>query len=311
MAITNPGPYDIIPWNGVPFPGGEGTCPTILPIKAEILSYGPGWRANHGVSGSYTSNCNTSWKYVLNYVKSYKASTVTYLNKVSVPNSWWNQQGISSRYPLRILNSDPAEYYDAYGNTIDGAQYTEYHDEVQNPDGTWNYQKTLWKTTMSFTSVPSYDNICPHGTVYNPNTGTCDVLPGYEWDENSGGYVGIVELPNLPVGIGHPPTYPPNEDLQCPPCYVYDSELNLCVYNPLEAGCEDLLINCVPIGGCEISLSVVLEPIDLDKILPPGYLESGGLKLQPTGKPIDSNFEPVESIFDPDTGECIVLNNCE
>lgn len=166
-----------------------GSCPVIKATRKEGLTKGPGWGYPYSYlnTGGYTSSCNTSYKYILHHTYTTKSS-INRTNQPSCPNSWGNQQGITGRYPLTSTLDDVGSY-DTYGNTDLGAQYYEYHDCVQNPDNTWNYTYTTWKTTMRFVYVPTYDNICPPGTVYNPDTGTCDVLDGWYWDPETEGYV--------------------------------------------------------------------------------------------------------------------------
>lgn len=142
----------------------------------------------------------------------------------------------------------------------------------------WTYDFIKSESRWYFIEV--YDtpsNVCPTGTVYNDLTKTCDVLPGWVWDNFLSIYIPEYPLPILDPGtpgLSHPPTYPPDEFGGCPPCYIYDATLELCVYNPLEAGCENLPVDCVPTGGC-------------------------------SGIPIENTVLPI-------TGECrILINECE
>ena len=70
---------------------------------------------------------------------------------------------------------------------------------------------------------------CPPGTAYNPQTGTCKPLPGYEWDseggfDGEGGYVkidpGIPIIPPVPPGILPPIGDPDNEPGDSVDCIV-------------------------------------------------------------------------------------------
>lgn len=131
------------------------------------------------------------------------------------------------------------------------------------------------------------------------------------YDTEGIGTIPLFDLPITPPGLSYPPAHLPIEG-DCYEYYRYDEVLDLCVYDANIPGGGDLPISgCAPIGGCVIPASVVLEPIELDKILAPGYLESGGLPLQPTGDPVESIVLPIEPTVEPLTGECTIIIECE
>ena len=56
--------------------------------------------------------------------------------------------------------------------------------------GYWYWYGTAIHVSVTFFTIAEpIDNICPPGTVFNPVTGTCDVLPGYSWNSGCNSYI--------------------------------------------------------------------------------------------------------------------------
>lgn len=93
---------------------------------------------------------------------------------------------INAVYPylsISKISSEPAflSYHYASGNeSILIATLSHY----QNSYLKWYDARGMWFVSKSYYIVPEEDFIdpCPPGTTFNPNTGTCDVLPEYKWD---------------------------------------------------------------------------------------------------------------------------------
>lgn len=78
----------------------------------------------------------------------------------------------------------------SYGTVNPRGEARVYDDEpLWSNEGWWTWPYSIVKAELNFVTYSQEVSPCPPGTVYNPASGTCDVLDDYQWDPTTETYV--------------------------------------------------------------------------------------------------------------------------
>lgn len=111
-----------------------------------------------------------------------------YEKPYDLPPPVYNKASIHIARPV-AMPEDFGGFYTDWTNisSLKGSVYVS--SAITHETDQYVYVETTTITTQHiYLSYNGSEEICPPGTVYNPDTGTCDVLPGYEWNPDSESY---------------------------------------------------------------------------------------------------------------------------
>ena len=222
--------------------------------------YGPGYGVVEfdDPQTQYGGGCNKNifilhHKWTTLYTEDYVSSTSSH------PKDVFGYGAIGTYRPT--ANPKPpgvSAFYTDYSNLAYRGAHAITYKFKEMSHGYYIFTKTTkitFHVFIAMTDIPG--NVCPPGTVFNPVTGTCDVLDDWFWngDEYEESIPGVPDLRPIPPGV-----------------------------TPEK--------NCYPMK-CDITDQVVLVPDNIDDIVPPGY--NSDLELSPDSELIDTPCEMVIS----------------
>ncbi len=152
---------------------------------------GPGYNSDLNAAASTSTYCDRISGTILWGIK--VSSTVQ--QSISLGRDPSGPEGYSDSYSERYICCYKSSHPTFYGN-----YWAHYNAHMYSPDGPywvsygggtgqWYITQKSVKSVFYYYNVNNPESYCPPGTTYNPQTGSCDELNSWEWDDDLNKYI--------------------------------------------------------------------------------------------------------------------------